>query len=90
MFSQRSRGLKSHLLPVSGHLYPGSILSCAEYHPASPEGLLVGKKAMIPCGEPGSFSPACPNAIDRGWSYGPQNIVYTFQMPYVSKIERLL
>lgn len=57
---------------------------------ASPKGLLVGKKAMIPCEEPGSFSPACPNAIDRGWSYGPQNIIYTFQMPYVPKIQRLL
>ena len=69
---------------------PGLHLSCAQHHPAFPEGLSVGKKAMTLCAQPGSFSPALPNAIHRGWSDGPQNIKYTFQMPYVPKIERFL
>lgn len=48
VFSQRSRGLKSHLLPVSGHLYPGSILSCAEYHLHPPKGSWWERKPWFP------------------------------------------
>lgn len=47
-FRQKDRSLKSHLLPASGHLCPGSTLSCAQHHPAFPRGALGREESHDP------------------------------------------
>lgn len=87
--SEKQR-LKKSPATCLGPSPPGLHSEPCLHHPVFLQGLLVRKKAPRPWVAPGRSSSPLPNAIDRGWSSGPQNIKYTLQMPYVPRIERFL